>query len=144
MARILVVEDERSSAEVAAVVCRAAGHTVDIAVNGCEAWERLKREPYDLVLLDLRMPQMDGLTLARLLRGDPAFLATAILVVTARLTQEDRTELARLGVGDVIMKPYSARMLQRAVSGLVNGVDSAPLRVELVRVWEHQVSRLAD
>lgn len=142
MARILVVEDERSSAEVAAVVCRAAGHVAEIAADGCEAWERLKRERFNLVMLDLRMPQVDGLSLARLLRGDPAFKALPILVVTARVTPEDRAELARLGVGDVIMKPYSTRMLQRAVESLLNQPASAPLRVELVRVWERQAGRL--
>lgn len=138
MARILIVEDERNSAEVAAIICQAAGHEVVLASNGLEAWETMQDHDFDLLLVDLRMPLMDGVALSRRVRSVGRSPHMPILVVTARVTGRDRADLAGIGVTDVILKPYSTRTLARAVEALLARPAAQPVAsaVELVRVWE--------
>lgn len=119
MASILIVEDEPISAEVAAIICRAAGHLVDFAENGQQALERLAESAFDLVLLDVLMPVMDGITFAQRQRALYGAGAVPILAVTARCGARDRAELAEVGIRSVLAKPYRSRAMLAAIDELL-------------------------
>lgn len=111
MASILIVEDEQANAEVASMICESAGHTVTVAENGLVALERMQGQGFDLLLVDILMPIMDGETLIRTLRQDVRFALTPIIAVTAKSSLYDIQELKHLGADEVIPKPYRARVL---------------------------------
>ena len=88
MAYILIVEDDPVGAEVATVICEAAGHTTAHAANGREALERLAAERFDLALVDVQMPEMDGVTLTRIVRADAAYQHMPVLGCTAKASAD--------------------------------------------------------
>jgi DNA-binding response OmpR family regulator len=135
MLRVLVVEDEASSAEVAAIICRTAGYQADIASDGRAAWSAIQSDVYDLLLVDLRMPYMDGLTLLTLMRQDVRFASIPVLVVTARVTASDRHALAELNVLELILKPYSTHTLREAIQAALASCRVEPVDGEKVRIW---------
>jgi CheY-like chemotaxis protein len=103
-ARILVVEDDPGAAEVARFICELDGHEVLMARNGVEAMVKLGTHPIDLVLTDIDMPALDGVTLAKRVQGVP------VVAVTATRRALDGLELAAH-----ITKPYLPEVLRQAV-----------------------------
>jgi two-component system, OmpR family, response regulator QseB len=102
--RVLVVEDDARLAQMIASELRMAGYDVHQATSGTGALEAAAYERFDAVLLDLGLPDMDGLEVARALRHDGG---PAILAVTARSALEDRVEGLYAGADDYITKPFS-------------------------------------
>jgi two-component system, sensor histidine kinase and response regulator len=127
-ARILLVEDNEINQQVASEMLRDAGFDVDIADNGQIALDYVARqdqrdEPYDLVLMDLQMPVMDGLTATALLRSNPRYAQLPIAAMTANAMQEDRDRCARAGMNGFITKPFEPDDLWRTVAALVRPRD---------------------
>lgn len=119
MAKILVVEDEPTNLEVAIVILKNAGHTVGTATNGEEALECLRDEAFDLVLMDVLMPVMDGITATRAIRADPRLANVRIVGVTAKAANKDRQEMLDAGMEAVLIKPYRNKILRDTVSRLL-------------------------
>jgi len=105
MSRILVVDDDAPTRESLARLLTAAGHSAVIAFNGRDAWLTLYEGLPDLILLDLMMPQMDGITFLRLLRRSDHWGRLPVLVVTGFSDDDGLVgEAKQLGVTDVISK----------------------------------------
>jgi len=104
MHTILVVDDDPICRELMRRLLPRAGYTVVIANNGKDALEALAAHPADLVLLDLAMPQMDGLTFLRILRENPKFRDLPVILVTAVSTREIVKIASALGVRDYFIK----------------------------------------
>ena len=105
MSRILVVDDDAPTRESLARLLTAAGHSAVIAFNGRDAWLTLYEGVPDLILLDLMMPQMDGITFLRLLRHSDHWGRLPVLVVTGFSDDEGLVgEAKQLGVTDVVPK----------------------------------------
>ena len=115
MAKILIVEDEASNREIAMVILRNVGHTVEEVTNGEEALQRLADEPFDVVLMDVQMPVMDGLQATRAIRADPSLAHIRIVGVTARASASDRDEMLAAGMDAVVTKPYHNAHLRTVV-----------------------------
>jgi DNA-binding response OmpR family regulator len=115
-ALILVVEDEPSIAEVVALYLRRAGYRVLQASDGAAALQILDERAPDLVVLDLMLPQVDGLTIARWLRerGD-----TPIIMLTARRAEADRIAGLEMGADDYVVKPFSPQELVSRVRAVL-------------------------
>lgn len=106
--RILVVDDEPDLANAVATGLRREGYAVDVANGGSEALDRLRFHPYDLICLDLTMPDIDGLEVCARLRHDPpAGGAPRILMLTARDAVQDRITGLDSGADDYLVKPFA-------------------------------------
>jgi CheY-like chemotaxis protein len=108
-ARILLVEDNRINQKITTAILQKAGYTVDVIENGRKALEAVARAPYDLVLMDVQMPEMDGLRAAELIRQNSGnFVSPPIIALTASAVKGDRERCLRSGMNDYIMKPIRA------------------------------------
>lgn len=105
--RILLAEDNQINAVLATALIKRAGHAVDIAVNGVEAVDAVQRAAYDLVLMDVHMPEMDGLEAARRIRAlEGAAAKTPIVALTANAMSSDRHKCVAAGMDDFLTKPF--------------------------------------
>jgi len=114
--RILLAEDSVANQVVASAILRNAGYTVDIANNGREAMEMLAAQHYELVLMDLRMPEMDGLEATRAIRTMPWGRALPIIAMTANALKEDVERCLDSGMDDFIAKPVDRKRMLEIIS----------------------------
>ncbi len=122
---ILVVDDERSISEVISLYLTRAGYRVKIANDGQSALKELARQMPDLVVLDLMLPEVDGLEITRRLRavGD-----TPIIMVTARREEADRILGLEMGADDYMVKPFSPQELVSRVRAVLRRAQGAPVQ----------------
>lgn len=117
--RILVAEDNVINQKVAMINLRQLGHDVEIAVNGQMAFDMFKKEKYDVVLMDIQMPVLDGLeaTIAiRKYEAENNLQQIRIVAITANALKEDRDRCFEVGMDDYISKPFRSEDLIRALS----------------------------
>ena len=129
--RILVVEDEPAAASVLAKGLREHAYAVDIALDGRAALEQITGTDYDLVILDILLPRINGLDLCRQLRADAA--AVPVLMLTARGGLEQRVEGLDAGADDYLSKPYHFPELLARVRALLRrgpAIEPAELSVD--------------
>jgi PAS domain S-box-containing protein len=110
-ARVLLAEDNPINQEVATELLRAAGLQVDVAANGAQAVQLARQQVYDLVLMDMQMPEVDGLAATRQLRAMPPYKRTPILAMTANAFGDDRRACLDAGMDDHIAKPVDPELL---------------------------------
>ena len=114
-ARILLVEDNELNQEVAAELLRGEGIAVDLAEHGGIALEKLAARDYDLVLMDMQMPVMDGLAATRAIRAQPRLADLPVLAMTANVMAGDRERCLAAGMNDHVAKPIDPAELQAAL-----------------------------
>ena len=114
--RLLVVEDERSLREDITKKLRLSGYEVDACEDGEEALDILASEQYDLILLDLNLPKMDGMTVLRTLRESD--LETRVLILSARSEISDKVDGLDAGANDYLSKPFHLAELEARVRSL--------------------------
>ncbi|MBU3735850.1 MAG: response regulator, partial [Methylobacterium sp.] len=113
--RVLLVEDNEINQMVAQELLQEAGLIVDVAGNGAIAIDMLKQQPYDIVLMDMQMPVMDGITATTELRKQPQFADLPIVAMTANAMQQDREKCLQAGMNDHIPKPIDPEILWRTL-----------------------------
>lgn len=104
-ARILLVEDNELNQEVAVGLLKGTGLSVEIAGDGQRALDRLAQQEYDLVLMDMQMPVMDGITATRRIRENPRFAALPVIAMTANVMACDQQQCLEAGMNDFLGKP---------------------------------------
>lgn len=133
-----MVDDESDLAEAVATSLRREGYAVDVAHDGAGALDRLMFNAYDLVTLDLTLPDLDGREICRLIRTDDRFNpSTRILMVTARDTVDDRVAGLDDGADDYLVKPFALQELSARVRTLLRretSGDDAMLSVGLLQL----------
>jgi signal transduction histidine kinase/ActR/RegA family two-component response regulator len=114
--RILVIEDNPSSLELSTLVLRGQGFKVDTATDGQEGLQKAKAHPYDLILMDIQLPGIDGLTVTRLLKADPRTSQTPIVALSARAMLGDEREALEAGCSGYITKPIEVKSFLNTVT----------------------------
>ncbi|MDD2915190.1 MAG: response regulator [Gallionella sp.] len=114
-ARILLVEDNDLNQEVATELLRDVGFAVDLAENGQVALDKIRTADYDLVLMDMQMPVMDGVTATRELRKEERFKNLPVVAMTANAMQGDRDRCMAAGMNDHVAKPIEPEDLWKAL-----------------------------
>jgi len=109
--RILVVEDEPINREIAQILLESVGLEVDLAEDGREAVAKARAGSYDLILMDMQMPVVDGLDATRQIRELPACKETPILAMTANVFTDDKARCLEAGMDDFVSKPFSLDVL---------------------------------
>jgi len=125
--RVLVVDDEPAIADVVARYLQRAGYETTIAATGQEALGSAEAVRPDVVILDLMLPDADGLEVMRRLRRDDRRRG-AIILLTARGEESDRIVGLRLGADDYVVKPFSPAELVARVDAVLRRIDSVPER----------------
>jgi two-component system phosphate regulon response regulator PhoB len=134
--RILVVDDEPDAVELVQFNLKAAGYDVVTAADGEEALHKAKTGLPDLILLDLMLPEVDGLEVCKLLRRDPATAAIPIIMLTAKAAEIDRVLGLELGADDYVTKPFSPRELVLRVKNLLHRRAAPAEKRDRVQVGE--------
>ena len=122
---ILIVDDNPANLKLARVMLNAAGYEVRVAVDAEEALSLLDAFSPRLILMDLQLPGMDGLTLTRRLKGDPATSGVAILALTAYAMKGDEEKARQAGCDGYITKPIDTRGLPAVIAGVLAGQGRA-------------------
>ena len=118
--RILLAEDNVVNQKVALGVLRKCGYTADVAANGLEAIDALMRQPYDVILMDVHMPEMDGLTATQRIRHNwPPEKQPTIIALTADAMEQQKEAYLGMGMDDFVTKPIR-------ISALMSALDRVP------------------
>ena len=124
MKKILVVDDEADIVELVRYNLEKEGFRVLCAYDGEEALNLARHESPDLIILDLMLPQIDGLRMARMLKKNESTAKTPIIMLTAKTGEEDRITGLELGADDYVTKPFSPRELIARVKAVLRRVGS--------------------
>jgi DNA-binding response OmpR family regulator len=145
--KILVVDDEPDALELVGFNLKRAGFDVVTALDGAEALRKARQLFPSLIVLDVMLPEMDGLEVCKQLRADPQTAATPIILLTARAAEIDRVLGLELGADDYLTKPFSARELILRIRNVLGRRSEPGPSKEVIRVGQicidsarHQVS----
>ena len=134
--RILVVDDEEDALELIEFNLQNAGFRVATASDGMEAVEKTRVMPPDLIILDLMLPELDGVEVCKILRRDPATQSIPIIMLTAKASELDRVLGLEIGADDYVTKPFSPRELVLRVKKQLQRSAAAPQEGEVLSFGE--------
>ena len=137
MGRVLLIEDDARLAAMVSEYLSGAGYRVTLAASGANGLERLAREPYDALVLDLSLPDIDGLEVCRRLRAQ---LDIPVLMLTARGDATERIVGLEIGADDYLPKPFEPRELLARLKAITRRGRSAP-RAKLLRFGRLEIDR---
>jgi two-component system, OmpR family, alkaline phosphatase synthesis response regulator PhoP len=141
MRRALVVEDDPDIVELVTLYLSKEGFSVDSVADGREALLRVRASRYDLLILDLQLPGLDGLSLCAQIRREGNARTVPVVMLTARGDETDRIVGLEMGADDYVTKPFSpkelvarVRALFRRLDRVEDGSDAAPMRLGALEV----------
>lgn len=123
-AKILIVEDERDIVDLLRYNLKQENFEVDVVRNGADVLPTAVDNPPDLILLDLMLPEVDGLIVCRLLKNDPRTKKIPIVMLTAKTDEQDRVTGLELGADDYITKPFSPREVVLRISAVLRRLNA--------------------
>ena len=119
--RILVIEDNKDLAHLLEIHLRDLSYEVDLAFDGDKGIAKAEAENYNLIILDLMLPGLDGLEICRRLRTRPSY--TPILMLTSKSSELDRVLGLEMGADDYVTKPFSIRELMARVKAIFRRIE---------------------
>jgi DNA-binding response OmpR family regulator len=117
--KVLLVEDDPDICELVRIILRSENFEVEFAHDGRSGLEKIHQNPYDLIILDLMLPKVDGWEICRRLRQNPASRSTPIIMLTAKGEEKDKVYGLELGADDYITKPFRPREFLARVKALL-------------------------
>lgn len=137
MAKILIVEDEESILMPLEDNLKLEGYEVASATDGLAGLAAAQKGPYDLILLDIMLPKMDGFEVCRRLRQDRVM--TPILILTAKSQEIDKVLGLELGADDYVTKPFSSREILARIKAILRRAKEPPQEADQVRFGDVEV-----
>lgn len=119
--RILIVEDEVSLLKLETILLTVKGYEVSGATTGNEALEKLSGETFDLILLDIMLPDIDGYEICRRIKEHPRHAGIPVVMLTARKSTEDQELGATCGADAYLTKPFKSAMIIEVIERLLHG-----------------------
>ena len=119
ISRILIVEDDVPLAEVLEYNLREQGYSVNVAHDGMQGLRDIRQQQPDLVVLDLMLPLIDGISICRSVRAEPTLQETLVLMLTARSEEADQMVGFTAGADDYVTKPFSIKVLLQRITALL-------------------------
>src|SRR5437016_7861041 len=132
--RIVIIEDEKDIVELVSYTLRKEGFDVQGFGRGKEGLEHLRYKPADLVLLDILLPDLDGLEICKRLRGDERLKRIPVIFLTAKGEELDRVLGLELGADDYVVKPFSPRELAARIKAVLRRKEPAAEKVERIQL----------
>ena len=127
--KILIIEDDQDTVAILKMFFKKEGYHIDVANDGQEGFDKLKKDRHDLVISDVMMPKMDGFRFCELVRNEPAVKMTPIILVTAKNDPRDKIAGLEKGADDYITKPYHLIELRVRIASMLK---LRKLRTELL------------
>jgi DNA-binding response OmpR family regulator len=137
--KILIVEDNQDLARLLELHLRDLHYDVDLTFDGDAGWTQIQANSYDLIILDLMLPGIDGLEICRRLRVQPAY--TPILMLTSKASEVDRVLGLEIGADDYVTKPFSPRELSARVRALIRRAGKSQQDPEYYRASDITLDR---
>jgi len=134
--RILVVDDDRDIVRLARAYLEQSGYQVLVAYDGETALHILRRESPDLVILDLMLPDRNGLDVTRTVRRDASLAAMPIIMLTARVDDQDKIVGLELGADDYVTKPFNPSELVARIRAVLRRAQGEPTPPNVVRAGD--------
>jgi DNA-binding response OmpR family regulator len=141
MRQVLVVEDDADIVELLGHYLAREGFRMDAVADGRLAIERLREGRYDLLLLDLQLPSLDGLAVCREVRSDVRLGHVPIIILTARGDETDRIVGLEMGADDYVVKPFSPKELMARVRAVLRRAQQPVKPAALLRMGDLEIDR---
>jgi len=138
---ILVVDDEADLVELVSYNLKKEGFIVDSASDGETALTRIRKGKYDLLILDLMLPGIQGMELCRILRNDPKTSVLPIIMLTAKGEEVDRILGLEMGADDYMAKPFSPRELLARVKAVLRRSKEKPVSEKILKIGDLEIDR---
>ncbi len=138
---ILVVDDESDLVELVSYNLKKEGFAVDSASDGEAALSKIRKGKYDIVILDLMLPGIQGIELCRIIRNDPKTVNLPIIMLTAKGEEVDRIIGLEMGADDYMSKPFSPRELVARVKAVLRRSMERPAAEKILKIGELEIDR---
>jgi phosphate regulon transcriptional regulator PhoB len=138
---ILIIEDEADLAELIAYNLKKEGFAVDASSDGEAALGKIRKEHYDLLILDLMLPGIQGMELCRIVRNDPKTAGLPIIMLTAKGEEIDRILGLEMGADDYMAKPFSPRELVARVKAVLRRGSEKPVKEKILKIGDIEIDR---
>ncbi|MFZ6017594.1 MAG: response regulator [Nitrospirota bacterium] len=138
---ILVIDDEADLVELVSYNLKKEGFIVDSAFDGESAFKKIRKGKYDLIVLDLMLPKIQGIELCRILKNDSKTAAIPIIMLTARGEEVDKILGLEMGADDYVTKPFSPRELVARVNAVLRRVIKKPSAEKILKIGELEIDR---
>jgi DNA-binding response OmpR family regulator len=137
--KILIVEDDEHISKLVKYNLEKAGYRCTVTITGEEALEILNKEPIDLIILDIMLPQMDGFEVCREIKKDGRLFHIPIVMLTAKAEEVDRVVGLELGADDYVVKPFSPRELVLRVKAILKRGKPEEVKKDMLSAGNLQV-----
>jgi phosphate regulon transcriptional regulator PhoB len=139
--KILIVDDEPDLVELVSYNLRKEGFKVSSASNGEDALEKVRKDGYDLIILDLMLPGIQGAELCRMLRGNPKTETIPVIMLTAKGELADKIRGLETGADDYMTKPFSPKELVARVNAVLRRMSGRLTKEKAIRIGDLSIDR---
>ncbi len=139
--KILVIDDEADIVELVSYNLKKEGFSVDSAYDGEIALSAIKKNKYDLIVLDLMLPGLQGMELCRIIRNDPKTSMMPIIMLTAKGEEVDKVLGLEMGADDYIAKPFSPRELVARVKAILRRAAEKPSEEKIIHAGDLAIDK---
>lgn len=144
MREILIIEDEKDIIELLSYNLKKEGFSVDFSLDGEDGLRKVQSKNYDLLILDLMLPSIQGLELCRMVRNNPKTVNLPIIMLTAKTEEIDRIIGLEMGADDYVSKPFNVRELIARIKAVLRRSELKPPQVSTTELSDENTIKIRD